>query len=53
MGARLPAIRHVVITGGEPMIQPDIADLARRIDQLSRHITIETAGTVYVDLIAT
>jgi 7-carboxy-7-deazaguanine synthase len=34
---------HVVITGGEPMIAPEIEDLTRRLEQ---HITIETAGTV-------
>ncbi len=34
---------HVVITGGEPMIAPDIVELTHRLDQ---HITIETAGTV-------
>ena len=34
---------HVVITGGEPMIAPEIAELTHR---LSQHITIETAGTV-------
>ena len=38
---------HVVLTGGEPMIAPGIADLTRR---LSQHITIETAGTVDVDV---
>lgn len=38
---------HVVITGGEPMIAPGITDLTRR---LSQHITIETAGTVDVDV---
>ena len=38
---------HVVITGGEPMIAPGIADLTRRLGQ---HITIETAGTVDVDV---
>jgi 7-carboxy-7-deazaguanine synthase len=38
---------HVVVTGGEPMIAPGIADLTRR---LSQHITIETAGTVDVDV---
>ncbi|HYL34800.1 MAG TPA: 7-carboxy-7-deazaguanine synthase QueE [Bryobacteraceae bacterium] len=35
---------HVVITGGEPMIAPEIEELTRRLRQ---HITIETAGTVY------
>lgn len=40
-------IRHVVITGGEPMIAPEIVDLTREISALGRHITIETAGTVY------
>ena len=34
---------HVVITGGEPMIAPEIEELTNRLTQ---HITIETAGTV-------
>lgn len=34
---------HVVITGGEPMIAPEIVALTERLIQ---HITIETAGTV-------
>jgi len=34
---------HVVITGGEPMIAPEIEELTARLPQ---HITIETAGTV-------
>jgi 7-carboxy-7-deazaguanine synthase len=38
---------HVVITGGEPMIAPGIEELTRRLNQ---HITIETAGTVDVDV---
>ncbi len=38
---------HVVLTGGEPMIAPGIADLTRRLGQ---HITIETAGTVDIDV---
>jgi 7-carboxy-7-deazaguanine synthase len=37
--------RHVVITGGEPMIAPEIAALTRMLS--AKHITIETAGTVY------
>jgi 7-carboxy-7-deazaguanine synthase len=38
---------HVVVTGGEPMIQPDIVQLTQRLKDLDLHITIETAGTVY------
>jgi 7-carboxy-7-deazaguanine synthase len=38
---------YVVITGGEPMIAPDIIALSERLKQLGRHITIETAGTVF------
>jgi len=34
---------HVVITGGEPMIAPEIQELTAR---LAQHITVETAGTV-------
>jgi 7-carboxy-7-deazaguanine synthase len=39
--------RHVVVTGGEPMIAPGIVELTNRLHDLGRHITIETAGTVY------
>jgi 7-carboxy-7-deazaguanine synthase len=38
--------RHVVVTGGEPMIAPEIIPLTERLRQLEMHITIETAGTV-------
>jgi 7-carboxy-7-deazaguanine synthase len=39
--------KHVVLTGGEPMIMPDIIDLAQALKDRGRHITIETAATVY------
>jgi 7-carboxy-7-deazaguanine synthase len=39
--------RHVVITGGEPMLQPDIVPLTERLARAGRLVTIETAGTVH------
>lgn len=41
-----PAARHVVLTGGEPMIAKDVSTLAREINNTGRHLTIETAATV-------
>lgn len=38
---------HVVVTGGEPMIAPEIVPLTARLRESGAHITIETAGTVY------
>jgi len=38
--------RHVVVTGGEPMIASQIIPLTERLRRLNLHITIETAGTV-------
>ncbi|MEO6002809.1 MAG: 7-carboxy-7-deazaguanine synthase QueE [Opitutus sp.] len=38
--------RHVVLTGGEPMIAKDLPQLAAEIKQRGHHITIETAATV-------
>ena len=38
---------HVVLTGGEPMIAPDLAELAGALKKQSKHITIETAGTIH------
>jgi 7-carboxy-7-deazaguanine synthase len=49
--SRQPA-RHVVLTGGEPMIAKDIRELAAEVKTLGHHITIETAGTVAPDGIA-
>lgn len=37
---------HVVLTGGEPMVAKGIHDLAARLHELGKHITIETAGTI-------
>jgi 7-carboxy-7-deazaguanine synthase len=38
---------HVVVTGGEPMIQQEIVRLTQQLKDFDLHITIETAGTVY------
>lgn len=38
--------RHVVLTGGEPMVAPGIHELAYRLQELAYHITIETAATI-------
>src|SRR6185295_9112688 len=39
--------KHVVVTGGEPMIMPDIVELCAMLREGGYHITIETAATVY------
>jgi 7-carboxy-7-deazaguanine synthase len=39
--------RHVVVTGGEPMIAPEILPLTERLRDAGLHITVETAGTVF------
>ncbi len=48
---RHPA-RHVVLTGGEPMIAKEVRMLAAAIKELGRHLTIETAATVAPEGIA-
>ncbi len=42
-----PGYRHVVITGGEPMLFAETVQLTRQLRAMDRHITIETAGTVW------
>lgn len=44
--------RHVVLTGGEPMIARDIRELATALKERGYHLTIETAGTVLPEGIA-
>ncbi|MCC6403389.1 MAG: 7-carboxy-7-deazaguanine synthase QueE [Fimbriimonadaceae bacterium] len=43
-------MRHVVLTGGEPMLFPSTVLLARELADRGHVITVETAGTVFQDL---
>jgi 7-carboxy-7-deazaguanine synthase len=40
--------RFVVITGGEPMINPDLPQLVQELKASDKHITIETAGIAFI-----
>ncbi len=40
--------RQVVLTGGEPMLFAELLPLAAALQNSDRHITIETAGTLYL-----
>jgi 7-carboxy-7-deazaguanine synthase len=42
--------KHIVLTGGEPLIMPDAAPLCAALRKLGYHITVETAATVFQDL---
>lgn len=54
--AREATSRHIVLTGGEPVIMPEVAELCSAIVLSGKHLTLETAGTVYkplpVDLVS-
>jgi 7-carboxy-7-deazaguanine synthase len=41
-------VRHVVLTGGEPMLFAELLPLAQRLRERDWHVTIETAGTLYL-----
>lgn len=43
--ARHPT-RHIVVTGGEPMIAKGIREFIAALREQGKHITVETAGTV-------
>lgn len=40
--------RHVVLTGGEPMLFAELIPLCESLHERGRHITIETAGTLFL-----
>jgi len=42
--------RHVVITGGEPLLAREIEELTAELKRAGRHITIETAATIFKPL---
>jgi 7-carboxy-7-deazaguanine synthase len=39
--------RHAVVTGGEPLLAPEIDALCARLSEAGYHITVETAATVF------
>jgi 7-carboxy-7-deazaguanine synthase len=42
--------RHVVLTGGEPMLHAESIALCEQLQRQGKHITVETAGTLYLPL---
>jgi 7-carboxy-7-deazaguanine synthase len=42
--------RHVVLTGGEPMLFAELVPLTEELKRLGMHLTIETAGTLYLQV---
>ena len=44
--------RHVVLTGGEPLLFKEIAVLSQHLRRTGHHVTVESAGTVWLDGLA-
>lgn len=40
--------KHVVITGGEPLLFADVVPLSHQLAAMGQHVTFETAGTLYL-----
>jgi 7-carboxy-7-deazaguanine synthase len=40
-------LRHVVLTGGEPLLSHEIEELSVKLKQAGAHVTIETAATIF------
>lgn len=38
---------HVVLTGGEPLLQPEVVPLAQALRERGKIVTMETAGTIF------
>jgi len=39
--------RYVIVTGGEPMIEPELEELLEELPQNGKHITVETSATQF------
>jgi 7-carboxy-7-deazaguanine synthase len=44
--------RYVVLTGGEPMVNEQLPELADALKKLDKHVTIETAGVEFIPDVA-
>lgn len=49
-GNSIAPCRHVVLTGGEPMLYSELVPLAAGLRARDMHITVETAGTLFLPL---
>ncbi len=47
--ARSSGVGHVVVTGGEPLLQREIGVLTNDLAAAGLHVTVETAGTIDAD----
>lgn len=48
VGLNIGAMRHVVITGGEPLLQPEaLAELLTGLHEMGLHTTVETNGMTH------
>jgi len=41
--------KHVVLTGGEPMMLKESAELIKLLKEHGKHVTVETAGTLWLE----
>ncbi len=44
-------LSHAVVTGGEPMIHRELVELCSALRENQMHITIETAGTIFLPVV--
>jgi 7-carboxy-7-deazaguanine synthase len=42
--------KHIVLTGGEPMMFKELPALAQRLGAAGHHVTVETAGTLWMEM---
>lgn len=43
--------RHVVVTGGEPLLASEISELTAQLKKSAAHVTVETAATIFKPLL--
>ncbi|MBN2218455.1 MAG: 7-carboxy-7-deazaguanine synthase QueE [Pirellulales bacterium] len=41
-------LKHVILTGGEPMLFAELVPLSRELRRRDYHVTVETAGTLFL-----
>ena len=46
---KAPGVKHIVLTGGEPMMFKETAGLIAAFKATGKHVTVETAGTLWLE----